>query len=73
MSITKTIAIIALTRVFLYNGAELPDPGPQLTVEQVKEIFSAGYPELTNATVGEPVTKANKLVYSFERTAGAKG
>jgi PRTRC genetic system protein C len=67
------IVVVALSRVFTYNGTELADPGPQLSVEQVKEIYSGSFPELLNSTVSEPVTKGKKLVYAFERTAGAKG
>jgi PRTRC genetic system protein C len=60
-------------RSFSYNGAELPDPNPALSLEEVKGIFSAAYPELTNATIDGPNLKGNRLQYIFVRTAGAKG
>lgn len=63
----------ALTRVFSYNGAELPCPGASLSVNEVRDIYSATFPELTNATVDGPEAKGDKLVFTFVKTAGAKG
>jgi PRTRC genetic system protein C len=63
----------AAVRSFSYNGAELPDPNPSLSLEEVKGIFSAAYPELTNATIDGPNVKGDRLQYTFVRTAGAKG
>jgi PRTRC genetic system protein C len=62
-----------LTRVFAYNGAEMPDPGTHLAVEEVKEIFAASFPELVNATIEGPEVKGAKAVYTFARAVGAKG
>jgi PRTRC genetic system protein C len=62
-----------LTRVFEYGGMELPDPGAGMTPSQVRDTFSAAYPELATAEVVGPETRGNKLVYSFRRQAGAKG
>ncbi|MFC3111272.1 PRTRC system protein C [Undibacterium arcticum] len=67
------LAISAAIRVFTYNGTEMPDPGTHFTVEQVKDTYAAVYPELNNATIEGPVVKADKLVYAFTRTEGAKG
>lgn len=70
MALTTT----ALPRVFAYNGAELPDPGSHLGLEEVRDIYTASFPELTTATIEGPATnKPNKLLYTFTRTAGAKG
>jgi hypothetical protein len=29
----------ALLREFFYNGVRIPDPGPELTVEQVRDLL----------------------------------
>ncbi|MBL4953434.1 PRTRC system protein C, partial [Neobacillus sp. YIM B02564] len=42
-------------------------------VDEVRDIYSATFPELTNATVEGPEDKGDKLVYKFVKTAGAKG
>ena len=49
-----TIAIATLTREFNYNDMRLPDPGPAFTPDQVRDLYSAQYPELTTATVDGP-------------------
>jgi len=68
-----TITAKALPRVFSYNGAELADPSPELSPEDVKSIYAANFPELVNASIEDPVVKEDRIVISFTRTAGAKG
>jgi len=65
--------IATLTRVFDYNGVRLPDPGPHLSPEQVRDIYAATYPDITSAQIEGPENKAGKLVYSFRRAIGTKG
>ena len=60
-------------RSFSFNGVALPDPGPGLTPEQVKDVYAATYPDLTSAQVEGPELKGNKMVYSFRRAVGTKG
>lgn len=62
-----------LTRVFSYNGMELPDPGIKLSALEVRDIYSAAYPELNTAAVEGPETRNDRLVYTFRRAAGTKG
>jgi len=62
-----------LTREFHYNGLTLPDPGAQQTPEQVRDIYSAAYPEITSAAIEGPERKGDKLVYTFKRAVGTKG
>jgi PRTRC genetic system protein C len=45
----------ALLREFYYNGIRIPDPGPELTVEQVRDLLTPNYPEI--ATARWPVPK----------------
>ncbi|MGX6570865.1 MULTISPECIES: PRTRC system protein C [Cupriavidus] len=62
-----------LTREFSYNGMTLMDPGPQFTPQQVRDVYSAQYPELTTAAVDGPEHKGEVARYTFVRAAGAKG
>ena len=34
-----TLKVEALVREFHYNGIRIPDPGPDLTVEQVRDLL----------------------------------
>lgn len=67
------VAVTKFTRVFKYNGATFPDPDPNMSAEEVKDLLSAAHPDLTNAELSEPVVNGNKLTYSFVRQVGTKG
>ena len=41
----------ALPREFSYNGIKLPDPDSSLSIEQVRELFTASYPEIATAAI----------------------
>jgi len=62
-----------LKRAFRYNSVSLPDPGPQYTLEQVRDLFAATYPEIVNAAIEGPEEKNGELVYTFRRAVGTKG
>ena len=42
-----------MTRVFVYDDREFPDPDPQMSVDQVKSTLSDFYGEIANASVKE--------------------
>jgi PRTRC genetic system protein C len=62
-----------LSRAFIYNGVKLPDPGDSLTVEQVRDMYVATYPELATAAVEGPSPVAGTMQYEFKRAVGVKG
>lgn len=62
-----------LTRVFRYSGVEWPDPGHNMTPDEVREVYSAAVPELLTAAVEGPETKDGKLIYTFKKGVGTKG
>jgi PRTRC genetic system protein C len=68
-----TITIAAAVREFIYNGMNLPDPGVTFSPDEVRDLYSAQYPELTTAAVDGPEMKGEVLTYTFVRAAGAKG
>lgn len=61
------------TREFLYNGVALKDPNPSHSLEQVREFYSAIYPEILSAAIEGPTSKGAVLVYEFRRAVGTKG
>ncbi|WJN72038.1 PRTRC system protein C [Burkholderia anthina] len=68
-----SISIAALVREFAYNGMALMDPGPAFSPDQVRDLYTAQYPELTTAAVDGPEMKGEVALYKFVRAAGAKG
>ena len=42
-----------MTRVFVYDDREFPDPDPQMSVDQVKATLADFYGEIANASVKE--------------------
>ncbi len=62
-----------LNRVFIFNGVKLPDPAPDMSVEQVRDMYVATYPELATATVEGPSPVNGAMQYTFSRAVGVKG
>lgn len=65
--------VARLIREFAYNGMTLLDPGVAFSPDDVKDVYSAQYPELTTATVDGPEITGETARYTFVRAAGAKG
>ena len=61
-----------MTRIFVYEGREFPDPDPELTPEQIRQHWSTMFPELATATIKES-KKGEDDVFTFERKVGTKG
>jgi PRTRC genetic system protein C len=67
------ITVTKMTRLFLFNGIRLPDINPSMTVDEVKALYAAQYPELATAVVNGPEAVGDKMRYTFERAIGSKG
>jgi PRTRC genetic system protein C len=67
------LTVTKMTRVFQFNGIRLPDPNPEMSVDNVKALYSAQYPELTTAVVNGPEAVGDKMRYTFDRAIGSKG
>ena len=61
------------TCTFSYSGLTLPDPGKGLSLEEVRDVYAATYPELISASIEGPEKKGNNLVYTFKKGVGTKG
>lgn len=62
-----------LLREFNYNGVRIPDPAPQMTVDQVRDLLTPTYPEVATATLTGPEDTGTVLRYTFSRAIGSKG
>ncbi len=62
-----------LGRDFRFNGLKLPDPNPDFSAEQVREVYTPMYPDLATAAITGPEAVGNKQVYNFTRQVGTKG
>ena len=62
-----------LTREFRYNGVALPDPGPMLSLPQVRDFYANVYPEITSADIEGPEQLGGKVIFTFRRAVGTKG
>ncbi|MFN3652587.1 MAG: PRTRC system protein C [Armatimonadota bacterium] len=61
-------------REFRFNGAILADPNPNMSAEEVRQMYAqAGYPALTNGSVVGPETINGRQVYTFKAAVGTKG
>jgi PRTRC genetic system protein C len=71
--IMSPLRVETLHREFLYNGTRIPDPAPNMSVEQVRELLTPSYPEIATATLEGPEDTGTALRYSFSRAIGSKG
>lgn len=61
-------------RVFLYENRTLNDPDPNLSLEEVRDIYAATYPELATAVIDGPEEGGGgEQEYAFRRAVGTKG
>jgi PRTRC genetic system protein C len=65
--------VTSLEREFVFDGRTLPDPNPNMSVEQVRDMYIPTHPEITTASVTGPETIDGKLRYTFSRVIGHKG
>jgi PRTRC genetic system protein C len=68
-----TLKTEVLLREFHYNGVRIPDPAPQMTVEQVREMLTPTFPEIATASLTGPEDTGTVLRYTFSRAIGSKG
>lgn len=67
------IQTTTLTRTFSYGGMTLPDPGKNLSLEDVRDVYAAAYPELVSAFIEGPEKRGDNLTYTFKKGVGTKG
>lgn len=67
------LQIEILQRKFVFDKQTLPDPNPDFSAEQVREFYSAQYPELNNASIVGPNIINDSQEFSFKTVLGTKG
>jgi PRTRC genetic system protein C len=70
---TTTLKTSSLAREVVFNGSRIPDPDPQMTIEQIRDLLTPSYPEIATATMTGPEDTGTSLRYSFSRAIGSKG
>jgi PRTRC genetic system protein C len=69
----SNLTVKALHREFFYNGTRIPDPAPNLTVEQVRELLTPSCREIATALLAGPEDTGDALRYMFSLAIGSKG
>lgn len=67
-----SIEISPIKRVFRYNGIVLPDV-PGLEPREVRDLYSAQYPELVSAEVEAGEVRNGEQEFTFRKAVGVKG
>jgi len=67
-----SIAITEIRRAFRYNGILLPDV-PGLEPREVRDLYSAQYPELISAEVESGEVSNGMQEFTFRKAVGTKG
>ena len=67
-----SIAINEIRRVFRYNGVALPDV-PGMEPKEVRDLYSAQYPELISAEIEAGEVRDAVQEYTFRKAVGTKG
>jgi PRTRC genetic system protein C len=67
------ITVTKMTRLFQFNGIRLPDPNPNMSVDEVKALYAGQYPELATAVVNGPEAVGDKKRYTFQLAIGGNG
>jgi len=62
-----------LSRISEFCGQKLPDPNPQLSPEEVRNLYAHQYPDIATASITGPEAVGDKLRYQFTRAIGSKG
>jgi len=61
-----------MTRVFIADNREFPDPAPTLAINEVQRLLADFLPELHNAEIKE-LDKDGKHYVQFIKKVGTKG
>jgi len=67
-----TIEVKEVTRQYRCNGITLPDI-PGLSPKEVRDVYSAQYPELISADIEQGEVRNGVQEITFKRAVGTKG
>ena len=61
-----------MARIFIVDDITYPDPGPEVTPDQFKQMMAGFLPELATAEMTES-KQGEDTVYRFNKRVGVKG
>ena len=61
-----------MARKFVIDGTAYPDPGPEVTPDQFKQMMAGFLPELATAEMTEE-KNGDDTIYRFKKRVGVKG
>ena len=61
-----------MARKFIVDGVDYPDPSPEVTPDQFKELMAGFLPELATAEMTEE-KQGEDTIYRFRKRVGVKG
>ena len=61
-----------MARKFVVDGTEYPDPGPEVTPDQFKQMLAGFLPELATAEMTEE-KQGEDIIFRFKKRVGVKG
>lgn len=65
--------VFMITKKNKKDNITLPDPHPDMSVQEVLNHYKGTYPEISTATVDGPKLEENKAVYSIKTVIGTHG
>ena len=61
-----------MSRVFVYDGREFPDPDPNMSIDEVRQSMTNFFPELANAETKQSKRDEDDII-EFQKRVGTKG
>jgi PRTRC genetic system protein C len=69
-----SLTVAPLKRIFRFATLTLPDPGPHMTPQAVRQFYAGQHPGLNTANIEGPVTMSDgALQYDFVASVRDKG
>jgi len=69
----STLTVSTIKREFVYGNQVFPDPNSALSVDQVRDVLAAAFPEIATAALTGPEVTDTAMRYTFSRAIGSKG
>ena len=61
-----------MSRIFVYDGREFPDPDPNMSNDEVRQSMASFFPELANAET-KTSKRGDDEIIEFIKRVGVKG
>jgi len=70
---TTTLKTSSLPREFVFNGSRIPDPDPQMSIDQVRDLLTPSYPEIRNLSICSYQKSPFSMLYEILPYAATHG